>query len=65
MILTKLLTDQGNFEYVNLEQITEIDVNGTKYEVQFSDGVTIKADITDTTITALVSAADSAYTAPV
>ncbi|MCK4706015.1 MAG: hypothetical protein KAT90_11060 [Gammaproteobacteria bacterium] len=61
MVLTKVLNVSGDFEYINLDQVTNIAVEVTGgddyYHVEFSGRGSVAIAITEAKITALISAA--------
>lgn len=58
MTLTKLKsTAAGEFEYVNIEAITRIDVAPTVYEIYLGDSGWLEIDKTDEVVAALILAA--------
>ena len=62
MILTKLKSTHTNgFEYLNMDNIQHVEVHHDHYCVCLSSGVEVKIDLTDTTLSGLVSDADTAY----
>lgn len=60
MTLTKLKSFvTGEFEYVNLEAVEWIDTLDDKFEIYMQSGHTMNVDLTDTTVAALIAAADA------
>ena len=64
MILTKVKLKKNGFEFINLENITTIDILPARYEVNLTDRARLFVDKEDVVITGLVDAAKSAYVAP-
>ena len=61
MTLTKIKLVSGEYGYINLDQVQFVDELSTHFEVYFGSSVVIEVDLTDATISALVSASDNAY----
>lgn len=61
MTLTKVKLVTGEFDYINLSLIQFVDILDTHYEVYVSSSVVLDVDLTDATITGLISSADNAY----
>lgn len=63
MTLTKIRTwVGGQYEYINLDHVEAVEIDSDHYDVRMSDKSIVCAHLDDPTITALISAADSAYT---
>lgn len=60
MVLTKLTNPEGHIEYVNLEQVTRIEIHGANFHACFADGTHLEISGNDTTISGLKTAADAA-----
>lgn len=62
MTLTKLKFVGGTaYQYVNLEAVEWVDTEIDRYDVYMSSGHVLAVDLTETTISDLISAADTAY----
>ena len=66
MILTKLKSHHDSTSvYINLDQIVSVYTHtGEDYHVEMSDGSSFHVELTDVAVTALITDADTAYTAP-
>lgn len=61
MTLTKVKLTSGEFDYVNLDMVQFVDIVDGNYEVYFGSSVVLEVDVTDATISGLISSADTAY----
>lgn len=59
-MITKVKLKKGpGYEYINLDQITRIDILPNRYQIVMADRWSFFADKTDTIITGLIAAADA------
>lgn len=61
MVLTKLEDYDGNYVYVNLESVVEVCVTNEYYRLHYPNKGTKRISLTETNISDLVDAADTAY----
>ena len=63
MTLTKVISHHESTPiYINLDQVVSVYTHtGTDYHVEMSDGSSMHVELTDSAISGLISAADTAY----
>jgi hypothetical protein len=56
LIITKITNMAGEFEYINLEQVVDIEVHNDHYHLDMTDGSTAYVPLTETQISSLLPA---------
>lgn len=66
MVLTKIKLAENQygieaFEYINLDQIIQIELHGDHYDVTMDNNEIFRVDLTDNTVITLMTNADTNY----